>query len=109
MTWSGAKNECQQTGGYLVTVTSREEDQWVFSNVSRSEEIWMGATDEVTEGIWEWVTGEEFNYTNWEVGEPNDVGYGQDYLKPFSSGLWDDDGGPDIIDSIKKFACEWNS
>ena len=42
---------------------------------------WLGATDEKSEGMWRWVDGQDFSsYSNWNPGEPDDAGGGQDYL-----------------------------
>lgn len=109
ITWIGAKNECERQGGYLVTITSQEENAWYLLNINQDEGLWMGATDEVVEGTWEWVTGENFNYSYWTNGEPNDMDGGQDYLRSYwgSSPTWDDDGGPRDFSVTLKFSCEW--
>ena len=59
--------------GHLATVTSAEEDNFLVTNFSRirPEYVWLGATDEASEGNWQWITGEPWNYTNWDSGEPN--------------------------------------
>jgi hypothetical protein len=44
--------------GYLVTITSEVEQNFVASLVSANE-WWIGATDRRVEGVWEWVTGPE--------------------------------------------------
>ncbi len=63
----------------LVTITSAEENSFILDNVvagtnqpSILDEFWMGA--HYIGGVWEWSTGEEFNFTNWSVGEPNNTG-----------------------------------
>jgi len=33
----------------------------------------LGGTDENFEGSWSWVTGEEWDYTNWLAEEPNNT------------------------------------
>ena len=55
--------------GHLVTITSPEEDQFV-RNILDHEEIdtrgvWMGLTDVLREGHFRWVTGEQYDYSNW--------------------------------------------
>ena len=82
MTWSDAKIYAENLGGYLATITSQDENDFVWDNLGASgpDFIWLGGTDEVTEGTWQWVTGEAWVYENWGPGQPDDGGYGQDYL-----------------------------
>ena len=80
--------------GYLVTITSADEDAFILANVPQSN-IWFAATDEVTEGRWIIDEGPEkgtliktsngqYNgnvqgqYNNWAGGEPNNSG-NEDY------------------------------
>ena len=80
--------------GYLVTITSADEDAFILANVPQSN-IWFAATDEVTEGRWIIDAGPEkgtliktsngqYNgnvqgqYNNWAGGEPNNSG-NEDY------------------------------
>ena len=73
MTWNDAAEHCTNNVGmmaYLVTINSAEENQFIFDLYPG----WLGASDQETEGDWRWVTGEPFDYTNWDGGEPNDCG-----------------------------------
>ncbi|MDB4292738.1 hypothetical protein N9954_04970 [Maribacter sp.] len=77
--------------GYLVTLTSQAEAD--FSGAQASGFGWIGATDVAVEDEWRWVTGPEagtlfwtggpggteITYANWNGGEPNDYGAGEDY------------------------------
>jgi hypothetical protein len=64
--------------GYLATVTSVEEDNFIKSayGAATLNTKWLGGfqqdrCDDI--GIWEWVTGETWLYTDWRPGEPNDI------------------------------------
>jgi len=99
MTWREAKAYAEELRGYLATITSFEEQDWIcqhFQNVR----FWLGGTDEEVEGEWKWVTGEEWAYMNWAPGEPNNsdiMGDGREEnalemrLAPNNpEGLWND-------------------
>ena len=90
MSWHDAKAYCESLGGYLATITSQEENDFIYSNLANNspQVSWLGATDEEEEGVWKWVTGETWSYTNWYSGEPNNW-CEEDYLH-FTDGdnLW---------------------
>lgn len=82
--------------GYLATLTSYEEDQFIRSNFSSLVSqfvgpwfgaIWDGSAYGPTAG-WSWVTGEAFSYTGWNGGEPNHLS-GENAIH-FSYGGWND-------------------
>lgn len=86
MTWTDARQACLNMGGHLVTVTTPEENNFIF-NLWPSG--WIGLTDEVIEGQWRWVTGEPFSWSNWNWGEPNNSG-NEDYIQFVGGGKWND-------------------
>jgi len=62
--WSAARQDCEKQGGYLATITSAEEQQFIEDLLSKQgrDYYWLGgyyAGDK-----WQWVTGESFVYTN---------------------------------------------
>jgi hypothetical protein len=59
--------------GYLATVTSQQEEDFIISNFPEvyPQYVWLGASDEASEGNWKWITGETWDYTDWAIGEPN--------------------------------------
>lgn len=78
---------------YFATVTSKGENDFIAALVaSVGETAFLGGTDKKVETTWEWAaTGEAFVYTNWQAGEPNNVGcFGEDYLEMYTSGTWND-------------------
>ena len=81
--------------GYLVTITSADENAFIYSNVPQAN-IWFAATDEVTDGTWVIDAGPEKGtvmktsngqtagnrpgvYNNWAGGEPNGYNHSEDY------------------------------
>ena len=105
MSWSAAKTLCETKGGHLATVTSQAENDFISANL-RTDNYWLGGTDEVTEGVWKWITGEPWSYTNWDVGEPNNIVANENYIVAnTTTSKWTD------IRDIFSFLplCEWDS
>jgi hypothetical protein len=76
-TWLEAKADAETRGGHLAVITSRAENDTVWGMVAAIDSTkspWLGGTDEGTEGKWRWITGEEWNHTNWNGGEPSNLG-----------------------------------
>lgn len=99
-TWPGARALAQSKGGYLATITSAAEDNFVYNNGVKDpsvqpgqydRSIWMGLNDMALEGTFVWENGEAVTYTNWEAGEPNNFPPGEDYgtIQPWN-GKWND-------------------
>lgn len=92
--------------GYLVTITSADEDLFIFNNVPQSQ-IWFALTDEGVEGQWRIDAGPEAGtliktsngqtagniagqYNNWAGGEPNNAG-NEDYaVTKWNGSQWND-------------------
>jgi Lectin C-type domain len=92
--------------GYLVTITSSDEDAFIYNNVPQSQ-IWFALTDEVVEGQWRIDAGPEKGtliktsngqlngnivgqYNNWAGGEPNNSG-NEDYaVTKWNGTQWND-------------------
>lgn len=109
MTWHEAVAYCQKIGGYLVTITSEQENAFIYNNFGiNGTNIWIGATDETEERNWKWVTGEPFIYNNWAPRMPDNCQLGQNYaiFWDLDPGRWDDNGLPQC-DCKYIFICEW--
>lgn len=99
MTYGGAD-------GYLATITSEAENDFIYSRLSQNG--WIGASDSVSDGDWQWVTGPEIGtsfwsggvdgsfvdgaYSRWNDSEPNDSGGDEDCaeFRGTDAGGWND-------------------
>lgn len=96
ITWKDAKKEAEKQEflghkGHLVVIKS-EQEQAVVNSLTKKN-TWLGATDEEVEGNWVDVKGKPIKWTNWDTGEPNNVGGKEHYLMMLSSsnnGKWND-------------------
>lgn len=94
--------------GYLVTITSQDEQNFVQANVPGNN-ILIALSDQANEGYWRIDAGPEVgtiirnpsgnvsgNYNNWCGGEPNNWGAGEDYVvtKWGGGNCWNDYGPP---------------
>lgn len=119
VTWTTAEteagnssNELNGITGYLATITSEDEMDFVVDKIGGSYAAWIGGTDRDVEGEWRWRGGDEAGDLFWQgpgsedggsaqngyyhewcsTEEPNDAG-GEDYLQiKFISGsaCWND-------------------
>ncbi|MBM3330472.1 hypothetical protein FJY68_01315 [candidate division WOR-3 bacterium] len=123
LNWNFAWDSALGHGGYLATITSQAENDFVFSLVDSSQfwhtrtsrqvaGPWLGGTQDFgsfePDSGWHWVTGESMNYRNWTPGEPDNNG--DENALHFGEALnarvpsWDDVNRLD--DSIRGFVRE---
>lgn len=70
LTWWEAAAYCESLGGHLATITSQAEQDFIDSLNSDGDRLWIGGYR--PDGlVFAWITGEPWNYTNWDEGEPN--------------------------------------
>lgn len=118
--WEKAKEYCENLNGHLATVTSAGEKEIVEELVTEASggsdvlnddctDYFLGGYKE--DDTWKWVTGEAWDYTNWNKNEPDNAEGGQVYLRmvyaPSYSWKW----GWDDIESTHScygFVCEWD-
>lgn len=100
--------------GYLVTVTSASEQEFMFSQAGGSRS-WLGGSDVYTfdqENTWYWLSGPEYGqtfwsgrsngsvqngyYANWNSGEPNNDN-NEDFTEMYDTGKWNDRDPNDIF------------
>jgi len=122
-TWEEARDFCFEREGYLATLTTQEESDFVYEHVMKAfgyDSAYFGLYDHSGYNTdWRWVTGEEFDFINWAEGEPSS--YNERYGMFFylfaedefytSRGMqksWNDgDFGYWTHNGGKAFICEW--
>lgn len=73
LTWDEAKKYCESVGGYLATLTSIEEQNWLLNAFPYHDKSWLGGFKNIFKDEWQWVTGEKWVYVDWYPGEPSDT------------------------------------
>lgn len=127
--WKEAKTYCESLGGYLATITTAEEQNFIvdtFLKGSPAKKCYFlgGYRESISSSVWYWVTEEPFSYNNWGGGENTQSDeYGQIYtiiasgnstwMQPYK---WyshmNYDTGTSIADWAGKytgFICEWDN
>ncbi len=103
--------------GHLVNITSQTENDFVQKFLTGN--AWIGINDGATESTWVYNSGHEAGtivwtgqaagnsvgnfYENWNGGEPNDYGSGEDFVEIRTDGLWNDQGAGSNL----RYVIEW--
>lgn len=98
-----AIDACAGLGGYLVSIASSQENQFVASLLPGTD-LWIGFTDVAVEGQFQWVSGDPVTYTNWGPTEPNNSG-GEDYTHLTPTQQWNDLNGSQVY----RYVCEFSN
>jgi hypothetical protein len=85
ITWDVANEAATAAGGYLVTITSQAENDFIFNLIDdpiywypslNLRGPWIGSFQPEgspePDGGWSWITGEPFIYSNWDSGQPSE-------------------------------------
>ncbi len=135
--WTVARDQAASLGGYLVTITSQAENDFLFTNYATSpiwSSVWIGASDAANEGEWKWVVGPEAGtqfwtggplgstvggqFANWGSSEPNEhpVPGGEDYgvfaigsVPTIAKGEWGDANDIGTNAEIVGYIVEYNT
>ena len=117
--WTQAKTFAEARGGYLATVLSVAESQFIWTRLASNPAGWktlfnssgpaLGGYEDATG--WKWVTGEPWSYTNWgscfnQIGE-NRLHFGCDSV----SNVWNNlfDWETNIGGAIVEYSADCNS
>jgi hypothetical protein len=115
VTWQEAQSRVQKRGcgWYLATITSAAENNFVFKLARQKKPAvfdavggsgpWIGGLQPSGSpepaGGWSWITGEPFQYTNWNPGEPNNSG-DEGYINTYRNGTWNDTKATDRLQGL---------
>ena len=127
MTWLNAEKFCNDNGGYLVTITDQQENDFIINSIGNLSNLkncyWIGLLKDGN--TWKWDNGEPFSFDNWAQDEPNSYnGKNESYVHLFGKqpsnknkhiGDWNDsanDGASYAGDFYQLqnfgFICEWD-
>lgn len=107
-TFAQAFKHCERLGGHLVTINSKEENDYLVELTTGFENrAWIGGTSYgVSE--WNWIKPEEFSYENWAPNQPSDSSEIciDMYLSGDNAGTWNDE----LINNgnVEGFICEYD-
>ncbi len=129
MTWEEAKEYCEEMGGHLATITDEGEQKFVETMLGKRGKngYWLGGCAKDIDSAFEWITGEEFTYSNWGKSQPdkarqasghedkvmiyntyhnegNGIGHWNDLVNEGAMGL----NGVSFTKDYIGFICEWD-
>jgi uncharacterized delta-60 repeat protein len=120
MSWDDAQAYAIARGGYLATVTSEAEDNFIYDMLPIGEggssskvEPFLGGYQDLTAddyseplGGWRWVSGEAWSYEDWDAdaGDPNNAsGLEHKLFYVRQGGRWGDSAG------LRSFVIEYDT
>ena len=115
--WTKAKAYCEELGGHLVTISDRDEQDFITQKLlplGTKNMYWTGGYRKNASDNWRWVTDEPFKYFNWSPGEPNSNS--EHFIHMFrtanTAGKWNNtyesSSGNWFYGTINSgFICEW--
>ena len=120
MYWSQARDFCKSMGGHLATVTSSEEMAFIANMISTSKAQAPSEADKISRpwigaygmpGLYNWVTGEDFGFSNFADGKPDNNGQDEFFLHIVNdNGQWNDLNNADSTEHLHRgFICEYDN
>lgn len=109
LTWVDAKTACEALDGHLATAPNEEKNNFLES-IRNGLVVSLGArcTSE-TSNTWQWVTDEEWSYTNWRSGSPDFCeGSETSLMLGYRAAKQWEDVGTTTTGYTKGYICEWD-
>ena len=109
--WAVARSAAIAVGGDLACIGSQSENTFVRYLIPTGDAGYLGAIrTSIGSTGWQWVSGDEWNYTNWNAGEPNGATVGEVVWIDSDSGGWNDHAQANSIQgSIIEYSADCNS
>lgn len=82
--WNSAKRYCENRNGYLATITTQAENDFVYNYLYDNfdfSSVYFGMSDRSAEGEWKWANGEKVSFSNWATSEPGNNNSTFDYAR----------------------------
>eukprot|EP00998_Keelungia_sp_KM082_P006430 NODE_267_length_2174_cov_170.209086_g261_i0.p1 GENE.NODE_267_length_2174_cov_170.209086_g261_i0~~NODE_267_length_2174_cov_170.209086_g261_i0.p1 ORF type:complete len:658 (-),score=186.42 NODE_267_length_2174_cov_170.209086_g261_i0:200-2101(-) len=73
--WTAAAAQASAAGGFLASITTQEEQDWITQNIFSDDEVkkqafWFGLHTAVTPAAFTWSSGATYSYSAWEGSVP---------------------------------------
>ena len=108
MNWEDAKIEAASLGGYLATINTKAENDWLTAKFISYGNFWIGSHDKATEGTWVWDNGT----TSDDSGVSDNISAGAKWpdgtLKWGSTGEPNNSGSSEHCGTIRDSTGVWN-
>ena len=103
MAWQEARQHCKETsGGDLASIPDEDTNGFLQTMAQNYKKVWVGGHRNGED--WVWSDATPWQYENWFVGQPDNLGGDQTHLSFDKSGHWDDD----FAFEEKSFLCSKN-
>ena len=85
--WIDAQSYCRNVGGYLVSIETETENNFL-ADTFPSGGYWLGGNDIEQNGVFVWDSGSDFIFDNWDDGQPSDQLDKVDCMRSRGTGTW---------------------
>ncbi|XP_071507011.1 macrophage mannose receptor 1-like [Diadema antillarum] len=92
MDWSSANDYCMERGGYLVSIHSTPENNFLVQMLTRYPESndWIGLREYSGSGYYQWSDNSPLDFQSWNSNEPNDANGEEECAEFYQDGSWND-------------------
>jgi Ca2+-binding RTX toxin-like protein len=88
-TWEQAREQAAEDGGYIASITTEAENNFVISlmKTSLTGQLGLGASRSLTDGKWRWENGELMYFSDWGQFQPDNWNGNEQHLT-MALGSW---------------------